>query len=125
MKKVLFVMLAAMVCFACNQEGEAPENPVGSAVSQFSPQYGQVTRSADSAPWTVEGSIMSEDGVLILQIFGEYSYARVRLCSDGNESNHVLSGEPISTLSIEGHSGRMEATVYIEDEWVFSACFTL
>lgn len=57
MKKVLFALLFATICVACNKEGEEPENPVGSAVTVFSPEYGQVPRDEEPSPETIKGEL--------------------------------------------------------------------
>lgn len=62
MKKLLFALLAATFCVACEKEGEKVENPVGSAVSQFSPEYGQVPRDADPSPLEVKGELPEKEG---------------------------------------------------------------
>lgn len=126
MKKVLFALLAATICFACDKEGKtSDETPVGSAISQFSPEYGQVTRAEKTMPWTIEGELLSESGILLLKISGEYSFARVVLFSESMESEYELKGEPEIKLSTQGHSGQLKVTVLLEDEWECSACFVL
>jgi hypothetical protein len=62
MKKLLFALLVATICVACEKEGEKVENPVGSAVSQFSPDYGQVPRDADPSPLEVKGELPIKEG---------------------------------------------------------------
>ena len=125
MKKALFALLAATICFACEKEGETSETPVGTAISQFSPEYGQVTRAEISLPWSIEGEVLSEGQTLLLKIQGEYSRARVILHSEGVEDEYELKGEPVTTLSIEGHSGQLKVSVLLEEEWEYSALFVL
>lgn len=62
MKKVLFALLVATFCVACEKEGEKTENPVGSAVSHFSPEYGQVPRDAEPTPETAGGELPEKEG---------------------------------------------------------------
>lgn len=125
MKKVLYALLVATICVACDKEGDTSEtNPVGTAISQFSPEYGQVTRAA-GLPWTVEGTIRPVDNTLVITISGEYTFAQVLLNSETKDSQSDIFGEPVTTISTKGHSGHLDVTILIEGEWKYSANFNL